>query len=61
MRDMEDESIVLPGERIGDSEEFMMGHGTYLSEGHIYAALVGQVQKTSKYLYSLIYPIFISL
>ncbi len=41
-------NIVVPGDLIGTSEEYIAGDGTYEEKGKIYAALTGQVEKNKK-------------
>lgn len=44
----EDGDLVLPGDQLGFSEEYLGGPGTYEGEGMIYAAVVGKMQMDSK-------------
>ncbi|NYT02343.1 MAG: RNA-binding protein [Methanosarcinales archaeon] len=37
-------SIVLPGDVVGSTEEFVAGHDTYVAGGYIYASTTGQVE-----------------
>ncbi len=36
-------TLVLPGDRIGSTEEFVPGHDTYVAGGNIYASITGIV------------------
>ena len=36
---------VLPGERLGTTEEFTCGNGTYERDGYVYSTLVGFPKK----------------
>ena len=40
-------STVVPGDRLGHVSECAAGAGTYERQGHIYASLVGQVERVS--------------
>lgn len=42
------EKIVLPGDLVGTSEEFVAGSGTYDEKGNIYASTVGVVETNKK-------------
>jgi exosome complex component CSL4 len=41
---VDEKRIILPGEEIGTSEEFMAGEGTYEEEGRIYAECTGVLE-----------------
>ncbi len=41
---MQEESLVVPGEKIGTEEEFQPGHNTYSEGGVIYASTFGTVK-----------------
>ena len=40
---MEEEKIVIPGDMVGTSEEYLPGRGTYEEDGNIYASTTGKV------------------
>jgi Predicted RNA-binding protein (consists of S1 domain and a Zn-ribbon domain) len=41
--EMEDDKIVIPGDMVGTSEEFLPGRGTYEENGNIYANTTGRI------------------
>jgi len=44
MNESENETILLPGDYIATSEEFIAGEGTYEEEGKIYSAVMGKLK-----------------
>ena len=39
------EGVAVPGERLGSTEDFTSGGGTYECDGYVYASVTGFVKK----------------
>jgi len=55
--DMGDKKLVLPGEEIGTTEEFLPGPGTYEESGKIYAAVAGVLVVDTKEMSTKVRPV----
>nr|XP_002122042.1 exosome complex component CSL4-like [Ciona intestinalis] len=44
---MEENSICIPGERLGSSEQYQPGKGTYVRHGFVFASIAGSIKKES--------------
>lgn len=39
------EGVAVPGERLGSTDDFTPGNGTYERDGYVYASVAGSVKK----------------
>ena len=44
MVSIDENSVAIPGERLGSLEQFTPGNGTYIRHGYLYASLAGYKQ-----------------
>lgn len=44
MVSIHENTVAIPGERLGSLEQFSSGNGTYVRHGHVYASLAGYKQ-----------------
>jgi exosome complex component CSL4 len=56
MTDMAEKRLVLPGEELGTTEEFLPGKGTYEEGGKIYSAVAGVLDIDTKEMAILVRP-----
>jgi len=56
MTDMAEKRLVLPGEELGTTEEFLPGQGTYEDGGKIFAAVAGVLDIDTKEMAILVRP-----
>jgi exosome complex component CSL4 len=52
-----DTRIVLPGEVLGTSEEFLAGEGTYEESGSIFSSILGELDLDSKEMIASVRPV----
>jgi exosome complex component CSL4 len=52
-----DKKIVVPGEQIGTSEEFLSGEGTFEQSGSIYSSIMGELSLDSDEMEAKVRPI----